>query len=262
MLIHATTAQFPGFSYAFALEQIHSGVQEGIWGSLSSHHVQICPQSSGVITEDVAGQLREKYPHTKLRLHANARVQATHRLWDLSTVTSETLPYFEDLFSRQRQFQSPMMSLHAGYQQNCTQTQLWDNIHRLRDLAQRYNTDVCVEGLYPNPKRPQWIDRWQDFEHLLHHRIPYALDLSHMKIIAQKQGWQNDLLQALLSSPLCQEVHVSDNNGQSDRHDPVLSAPHWHRFLPFIHSSAVVFSEGCLTRPIKPPRQPATGIFD
>lgn len=246
MDIFATTAQLPGLSVHLALEKIHDGLHEGIWGPLKTDHIQICPQTFGVVSDDVAHELVEKYPQTKLRLHANARVLPKHVLWDVSTFSQDTKYYYEQLFLRQKVFKSPMMSIHAGYRGSCSWSQWLLNVQHLRSLAQSVGTDMCVEGLYPLKAKPQYIDSFKEYQFLMDNDIPYALDLSHLNIVAKHEKWDMALVKDLLSSPLCMEVHVSDNDGHRDSHALVSKPPVWLGLLNHKSDHAVVFSEGCL----------------
>lgn len=246
MDIFATTAQLPGLSVKLALETLHKGVTEGVWGVLKTKHIQICPQTFGVVTDDLAYELANKYSQTQLRLHANARVLPKHVHWDVSTFSNDTKHYYEQLFTRQKIFKAPWMSIHAGYRQNCTFSQWLSNVHALRQLAQTYGTDVCVEGLYPLSAKPQYIDSFKEYAFLMKHDIPFAVDLSHLNIVAKKEGWDMSLVEELVSSPLCQEIHVSDNDGTRDSHALMKKIPVWGHLLSKKHPNAVVFSEGCL----------------
>lgn len=255
MTIHvcATTAQFPGCSAKHALEQIQLGCREGLWGALSSDYVQICPQSMGVITEDVAEHLREQFPDMNLRLHANARVLSRHVLWDVSTFSSDTQYYYEALADRMCRLGGTVMSIHAGYQDNCSEQQMWDNIRLIDQCMKKFgNIDVAVEGLYPNAHRPQFIGSWASYSRLLQEDVFFAIDLSHLKIVARHEGvWEEQLVQELLLSPRCKEIHVSDNNGSRDSHHVLINKPVWwdvlHNCAPYFKDQ-VVFSEGNLLK--------------
>jgi len=242
--IHATTAQFPGLSWRLACKKVHEGFLEPFWGKISTDHVQICPQTSATVDTAAAEFLMEKYPQTKWRLHANARVLPQHFIYDASTVSQDTLFYFKELFARQKTFGSRIMSIHAGYRKNCSEKDFWKNVDILRNLAALYDTEVAIEGLYPSEKAPQWIDTWSGYEDILKKEIPFALDLSHLKIVAKKEGWKKDLAEEMVSSPFCREIHVSENDGLRDRHEKIKNPPKWLDCLVRAHPSSVVFSEG------------------
>lgn len=250
--INATTAQFPGFSVKSVLEKIHSGVNEGLWGKLSNDYIQICPQSSGVITESVAEEIRDTYPNTSFRLHANSRVLNKHVFYDFSTFNQDTKHYYLALADRMMRFNSNIFSIHSGYLDNCNEDQFWDNINRLRDLFSEFTNnkvDVAVEGLYPNPKREQHLNSWKQYEKLLNKDIPYAIDLSHLKIVSTYENiWLDDLVKELIENPNCVEIHVSDNDGVYDSHFKLNKNTIWFDLLnnANLNNNTIIFSEGCL----------------
>lgn len=252
-IVCATTAQFPGVSFDTALEHIRNGVEEGIWGALSSKHVQLCPQSAGVLTEERAEYLSNKYSSINIRLHANVRVFKEKLIFDMSTWSKDRSYYYQALADRMLRLGANMFSLHAGYHSQCpTLENLWDNIEYVRDCVQKASggqVDVAVEGLYPSSHQPQWLSSWQEYELLLSKNIPFAIDLSHLKIVAKKENiWKSDLVRDLLSSPLCVEIHVSDNDGLRDRHHQTHIHPVWMDDFKnaSIGKQCVVFSEGNL----------------
>lgn len=252
MEVCATTAQFPAVSLHGALERIAKGVSEGLWGQLSSKHVQLCPQSGGVLTEELAEHFKQVYPSMQLRVHANARVLDTHVLWDASTFDPSTAHYYTALTDRMLRLGSDTFSVHAGYREHCSATQFWERVQRLRecvDTASSGRVRVAIEGLYPNSRRPQWVATWNEYEQLLKHQVPFALDLSHLNIVARNEKtWNEKLVEEMLRSPLCCEIHVSANDGASDRHQSLTQPPIWwdllHRWAPDL--KGVVFSEGNL----------------
>lgn len=252
MIVCATTAQFPGATIPFALDKITAGVSEGAWGNLSRAHIQLCPQNPTHLSEKMVEQLCAIYPLSQLRLHANARVLDQHVLWDVSTFTSETRHYYRALADRMLRLNTKVFSIHSGYLRNCASDEFWERLNRLRDDVDHYTQGavrVAVEGLYPCANRPQHIGSWNEYEKLLKDQIPFALDLSHLKIVAHyEKTWNHTLVMEMMSSPLCVEIHVSDNDGRSDRHSPVQSHPLWWEQLhsASLPSECVVFSEGNL----------------
>lgn len=252
MDVCATTAQFPGTSITFALDRIAAGVSEGVWGALSSRHVQLCPQNPTLLSEQTVEKLRTTYPSSQLRLHANARVLERHVLWDVSTFSADTRHYYRALADRMLRLGANVFSVHAGYLRHCTQKEFWENLKRLRDdihTCTQGRVEIAVEGLYPCAQRPQHIGTWNEYEQLLRQDIPFALDLSHLKIVGSREKiWNSDLVLEMMSSPLCVEIHVSDNDGRSDRHATVQTHPQWWDQLHNVDlsSTCVVFSEGNL----------------
>lgn len=252
MEVCATTAQFPGTTATFALEKITAGVSEGAWGALSSRHIQLCPQNPTLLSEQTVENLRSTYPSSQLRLHANARVLEQHVLWDASTFSDDTRHYYRALADRMLRLGANVFSVHSGYLRHCTPKDFWGNVKRLRDDIHSFTqgrVEIAIEGLYPSAQRPQHIGTWNEYEQLLRNDIPFALDLSHLKIVgAHEKTWNSDLVLEMMSSSLCVEIHVSDNDGRSDRHATVQVHPQWWDQLHSVDlpSTCVVFSEGNL----------------
>ena len=252
--VHGTTAQFPGLNVWDALNRLHNGVSEGFWGLLSTNHIQICPQTHGVISEQVAEDIVAKYPLSNIRLHANARVLPKFVIGDISSWGLVPHEYFVALADRMKRLGSSCISLHAGYQNNCDASTLWDNMSRIQDLMDDITSgsvEVAIEGLYPSTQRPQWLGTWAAYEELLWRNRPFALDLSHLKIVKKQEGlWPVDLVNALITSPWCREIHVSENDGTRDHHLKAVKQPVWwsdvHPSLLAAQPQAVVFSEGNL----------------
>lgn len=71
LAVHAATACFPGIDVHDAVARIHAGIAEPLLGTIRADHIQLCPQSSGHLDEGVCETLRERYPDTAFRLHAN-----------------------------------------------------------------------------------------------------------------------------------------------------------------------------------------------
>lgn len=254
--VHATTACFPGFSTRSALMRLRAGISEPQLGPLSTAHVQICPQSFGVIDEGEAEALRAAFPEMQLRCHANARVLSRHHLLDASTANPDTRPYYAALADRSRRLGATAVSIHAGYAQNASLAQMIDQVRWLQDTVFG-EVQVAIEGLYPAPRRPQLVATWADYEHLLRVGVPMAIDLSHLAIVAHHDGqMQTDLVRELLASPSTLEVHCSDNDARTDRHDVLARAPWWWDTLDAVHGEALVFSEGNQTRGLDSRRAP------
>ena len=226
-----------------ALEKLSDGAFESFWGRLSMSEVQICPQNSGRITESLCDSIVSLYPDTTFRLHANARVDVQHRLWDASCFSEDSLHYFKQLAFISHYLKSPAYSLHAGYKENASLDQVLEYRKSIQDIFG--DIPVALEGLYPSKNRPQLMDTWKDYEKVFNSGAFIAIDFSHLQIVAKSEGsWEKDLVLEMVTSKQCLEVHVSDNNGFQDNHFQVRSCPSWMDILS--KSSAVCFSEGRL----------------
>lgn len=241
--IHAATAMFPGYTCEQALTAITRGVSEPVVGAISAQFAQLCPQSLGHLSERVCEELRERFPASQLRLHANARVMERHLLIDASSYSDDTRFYFQALADRSRRLGATAYSVHAGYRENCTFGQTLDNLARIQDI---FGPDcrVGVEGLYPSRHRPQLMDSWAEYEAALRAGVDLAIDLSHLNVVAHAEGTTaSGLLTELLASPATIEVHTSGNDGRKDSHDLLTETPWWWSYLDDIHPDAVVFTE-------------------
>ena len=241
--IHATTACFPGATVRSALDRIQCGLSEPVIGPLSAAHIQLCPQNFGCLNEAEVESLRASYPDSAMRLHANARVLERHLLWDAASVSDHTLPFFNALADRSRRLGAAAMTIHAGVRAEATIDQMFDNVRRLQGEVFG-DIRIGVEGLYPHAKRPQLLSTWADHDRLLRAEdIDFAVDLSHLNIIATHEGVHDDLVRELVASPRCIEVHVSGNDGERDQHEMLTEEPWWIGLLDHLGPNAIVFSE-------------------
>jgi len=242
MTVCGTTAQYPGAGYLTAVQRIARGVTEPVFGAISSAHIQLCPQSVGNLSEAAVEGLRDSYPKTQFRTHANARVLPKLVMGDLSNVSAETLPYFDALGDRNRRLGATVVSLHAGYRDRCSLEQMLDNRALLED---RLRIQICVEGLYPNKRRAQLVSTWCEYERLLTAGIPLAIDLSHLNIVAgAERTCEKPLVMALCEAAL--EIHVSDNDAMADAHAVPAAEPWWTDILHLacLRDECVIFTEG------------------
>jgi len=241
--VNATTAMFPGTSVRDALARIAAGAREPLLGDIATNHVQLCPQNVGYLSERECESLAAAYPKMHLRLHANARVLPSHRMLDASTLSDETRPYFDALADRSRRLGAKAYSLHAGHQAHSSLTKMLDAARRLQEHFG--DIVVAVEGLYPNRRHPQLMDCWADYETVWRAGVPMAIDLSHLKIVADaERSCDHGLVRDLLSAATTVEVHLSDNDGRSDQHQVLSETPWWWSCTDAIHENAVVFTEG------------------
>lgn len=233
---------FPGAKYEDAVRAIYAGAGEPIYGQASHAEIQVCPQNLGELTPDACEALAAKFPETRFRLHANARVLDRHHILDASTFSDETRPYYEALADRSRRLGAKAYTLHAGYAANCDLATMIDNMRRVQDIFG--DIAVGVEGLYPSASCPQLMDTWAAYEQVLRSSLNLAVDLSHLKIVAHKQGNKDfGLVEELVSTSQTIEIHVSDNNGSQDRHERIEVEPWWWPMLYKAGPNAVVFSE-------------------
>jgi hypothetical protein len=117
-----------------------------------------------------------------------------------------------------------------------------DNTRRCSELM---GCPVAVEGQYPTPDDEWLVSSWDEYRQLLDSDVCFALDLSHINILAHRSGRRDDgLVAEMLASDRCTEVHLSRNNGERDSHSVCDQPEWWTPLLKHIHPGAVVFSEG------------------
>ena len=234
---YASLGAFPGKSVAQAMAL--AGNLDAL-GELSLDQVQICPQNAGVLDWIAAEALREDYPDTTFRLHANARVDGWSSLADLASLQHHA-GYFIELATLSQVLEAPAYTLHAGLRRNAGMAALQSNLLICEDL---FECPVGVEGMYPTDNDRYNVSTWQEYRAVFDRGMRYALDLSHLNLLAYKTGVQDDgLVRELLASEQCLEIHVSGNDGERDEHGLIVGEPWWMRLLEHAHPAAVIFSE-------------------
>lgn len=247
MKINAVSACWSSYSYQDAIARIHEGTIEPLFGELACEHVQLCPQHANFLSLDVIDELMALYPHIQFRLHSDVRlINKRGYTIDLIDFNEENLWYFKTLADFSKTMNAPLYSLHAGIRGNHTIEELFDKAQALQEV---FNCPVAVEGHYPFKGNHYFIDSWKEYEQLYLSNLPYALDLSHLNIVAFREGWNYDLTKEMLSSKNCQEIHLSFNEGRMDSH-LVSQDMHndqwsiWKEIIINSGSTATIFSEG------------------
>ncbi|WP_353627685.1 hypothetical protein ABNQ24_06885 [Ralstonia pseudosolanacearum] len=233
-------ACWPGLDYGRVPEMLECTHTEPLFGTLSAAHMQLVPQTIGLLDEERVDGLLAAFPGTRFRLHANVRVLPRHRMADLSTFDTD-LDWFRQAARLSQRLGAPAYSAHAGDRRNATLTRVLDNARRCADL---FGCPVAVEGLYPDRHGTQWVSSWDEYRTVLESGVPYALDLSHLNIVAHRYGRQHSLVADLLACERCIEIHVSDNDGTGDWHRVCEAPPWWYPLLSYRNPGAVIFSEG------------------
>lgn len=212
-------------------------------GALSTRHLQLCPQNQGQMTEELAIRLSQDFTDTQFRLHANVQVEIKPRWVDWCDWL-DAKDWFKQVSRISSLLGSSVYTAHAGRRAKASLSQV---LSFVRDAEQVMGMAVGIEGHYPTPSDRWLISSWQEYCQLFASGMSYALDLSHLHILACQSGCiEVDLVKEMLASPQCLEVHVSGNDGSGDQHHSldVSNPPWWVALLPYIHSDAVVFSEG------------------
>jgi hypothetical protein len=243
--IYPSLGAWRGIPVNAALAESRSA-SEPLHGKLSIGHAQVCPQNPGRLDPDRAQDLRLHNPDVQFRLHANAQVAGWSSQADASAFDQHE-DYFRNLERVSQAFGAPVYTWHAGMRRHATLEQV---LQRTRDLEQSWGIDVGIEGLYPTPDDRHLLSNWEEYRALLESGVKYALDMSHVNILVTRSGERDDgLLQDLLASPACIEVHLSGNAGDADTHGQLATEPWWMFLLGFANLEAVFFTEGGQTRP-------------
>lgn len=242
MKVCASLACWPGARYPQAINSVMQGLTEPLWGSLSVARVQLVPQTLGCLTEELVSWLTQSWPDTEFRLHANVRILPQHRIVDLGNLR-EHRDWLTQASRISRQLRAPAYTAHAGRRSQSSLESTFDNA---RLAADTFGCPVGVEGMYPAAGDPWLISTWHEYRLLLDSGLPYALDLSHLHIlVTHSRRRETSLLQELLASEQCIELHVSDNDGSHDAHRLCTTPPPWwFDHLIYLNPRAAVFSEG------------------
>lgn len=240
--VNVSLASWPGMRHEEAAAALlRSRPIEPVFGQLHIEHVQLVPQSFGILSESLVDGLRAAHPTTRFRLHANVRVLPTHRQADFANFVGERL-WFEQAARIHRLLDAQAYTAHAGRRGRTGLSNLFDNARRCADM---FGSPVGIEGHYPTDDDRWLVSTWDEYRLLFESGVPYVIDLSHIGILAASTGQREEcLLKEMLACERCIEVHVSDNDGRSDQHRVCASAPWWLSALSFVNEGAVVFSEG------------------
>lgn len=247
MKINAVSACWSSLPYTKAIQNIADGTIEPILGQLLSEHVQLCPQHPDYLSASLIDSLQEKFPEIQFRLHSDVRlINKRGVTMDLIDFNDDTKWYFETLAQFSQRMHAPLYSLHAGTRNNNTIQELFDKALRLQDL---FDCPVAIEGHYPFSNNKFLINSWNEYEALFRSGLNYALDLSHLNIVAHREGWEHSLTKEMLASPQCKEIHISFNEGHMDNHmiattDQTPLWTMWKTMIEESKSTADIFSEG------------------
>lgn len=240
--IHVSLGAYGRTPHLVAIaEMLVSPPEEPVLGGLSTDHVQICPQNHGVFTVETAQEVRRALPAIHWRLHANVRVRGIHRWADICDWPQER-DYFRELARVSQALNAPAYTSHAGRRQAASLQEIFRFTRELEDL---FGVPVGVEGHYPTRGDYWALSSWREYRALLESGVRYALDLSHLHILAiTTNTWERNLVLEMLACERCLEVHVSGNNGHADQHRQLTEEPWWFQLLAYVHPNATVFSEG------------------
>lgn len=238
MQVNHTLGSYAGLRFADAMRRALTDDHLG-----SVQHVQLCPQNHGVLDEAVH-ELLSMAPDTRFRLHANVRIAGHARGFDASSVGAAADAYFRALAQMSHWIGASVYTLHAGRREGRGLDVLFDRARWLQDV---FGHAVGVEGHYPEAGNPWWLSSWAEYRALHEARLDFALDLSHLHIVATRERRiEMGLVREMLASEHCIEVHLSGNDGRADLHVRLADCPDywWKDALTAIRPGADVFYEG------------------
>jgi hypothetical protein len=244
--IQSSLAMFVGLKHleaaqtAINLSEIGALV-EPLFGSIGVDHVQLVPQNRGIVDELMVSALLDAFPNTQFRLHANVRVTSKHTVADISGFNLHNA-WFIQASELSKQLKAPAYTAHSGFRVEATMRQMLDNARAMSDL---FECSVGIEGQYPNDKDSLLVSTWSEYREVFESGVPYAIDLSHLNILAHKAGvFEMSMTKEMLANENCIEVHVSQNNGSGDWHQVCDNKPWWYELMASINDRAVIFTEG------------------
>jgi hypothetical protein len=242
--VHISLGAYGRCPHHMAIEQALKGCPaDPLIGALSTAKLQLCPQNRGRIDSEMVRALRLNHPEIEWRLHANVQVDNQARIVDLCDWRDE-LYWFAQVSHLSSLLSAPAYTAHAGRR---GKSSLTDVLRYTLEAEQLFGIPVGIEGHYPTKHDIWLLSTWQEYQQLLESGVHYALDLSHLHIVATASGrieW--GLVRELLASPKCLEVHLSGNDGSADQHHALglEGVPWWWSLLTEVNPDAVLFSEG------------------
>lgn len=243
--IYPSLGAWRGMSASAAIAASRKASEPAL-GLLQIGHAQICPQNPGRIDVDDAEWLRLQHQDIRLRLHANAHVMGWSSRADAATF-DEYEAYFRNILVVSQALAAPAYTWHAGSRRNADLYTVLERTERFEDMM---GIPVGIEGMYPTPDDHHLLSSWGEYQMLLDSGVRYALDLSHIHILATQSDVRNEtLVQELLANEACIEVHISGNDGDRDSHQQLATRPWWWSCLIKANPAATIFSEGGQTRP-------------
>ncbi len=246
--IHAASAIVPTKTHEMSLDLIAEGLADPVFGEIDMHRVQLCPQHRGYLGEDEIERFMARYPETEFRLHASPKLAGVPKRHVYGSNIPENKDWIDRLIALTKLMGSIGYSIHAGLREESTIDQMIGNVKALED---KMSARVAVEGLYPARSDMWLMSNWQEYEAVAHSGVGFALDLSHLNIVARRHGRKDDIVRDLLALPNCVEIHVSHNDGRADAHRKLNpeQEPWWLPMIAGAHSDADFFYEGILVMP-------------
>lgn len=224
-----------------AAKKADAGIEVPVLGTIGLGVIQLCPQNRAHIDEATIDELRDHFPDKEIRFHANVQMEETKCIVDVIDFDPGRL-YWKRMKDMIRYAGCKAYSAHAGLRKNGTMNQLIDKHKSMMDFL---DIPVAIEGHYPAKRNPYLASTWMEWIMMYESGLPFVVDLSHAQIIAHYYKDEAlDLMQAMVSSERCLEVHVSGNDSVSDQHRPMRGDEWWLPLLQNLHAGTEIFYEG------------------
>jgi sugar phosphate isomerase/epimerase len=139
--------------------------------------------------------------------------------------------YFEQVFKFCNQAGSSSYSIHGGHYSpekiNATKAYevFSENYAVASKLAEKFGVLLSLETAYPTINGNKYVVESEDGIKQFAKDFPESglvLDFAHVKIQMQSGYAKKSVIDFLLESKMLTEVHISENDGRTDRHTPVL----------------------------------------
>jgi len=201
--------------------------------------IQICPQNSGITTVETIDDINLLKPDSEIRLHANVKVFDPY-VWrrrgnpplsmaDASRYRHPKFKEYWDTLVPIIQHIGNPYTFHAGSRVGSTLEQVLASVG---DLEQRVGSPVGIEGMYPTCKNSYIMSTMDEYRKVMESGVHYCVDLSHLNIIRHYEGGLDEsLVQEMLLSCNCIEIHISGNNGISDSHKGIDGNEWWIKLV-------------------------------
>lgn len=239
--ISISLGSFNRASVELACEVSRNGISVPFLGNIGIPVIQICPQNRTRVNEAIIDKIAQDYPGHEIAFHANIHVLGLRAIKDIIDF-SEDDPYWIRFKELANYAQIKNYSAHVGFRKYGSMIDVFDKQKRMMDFLE---IDVAIEGHYPVSNNRFLASDWTEWEMMLNSGLPFVVDVSHAAIIANLGGLRNDnLVQAMLSSKNCMEIHLSGNDGVSDQHRELDGNEWWWPMLPEKNSESRVFYEG------------------
>lgn len=180
---------------------------------------------------------REIDEGTKLLWHHNIPIDNRYNFINLCERFDEKL--FAKIFSWCNRSGAKHFSVHGGlYNPDIVNhshalEKFADNYNKAAMMGKTFGVRMGIETAYPIPSGNQYVlDSESDIKTFVEMfpETGLVLDFAHVKIQKNYEKAEESLVDFMLAHPNLMEVHISENDGRSDSHTPIMrSSKFWHK---------------------------------